>query len=200
MVCQFSWLEYMPVTHGVTGSSPVHTAHSIHFGTLTEWLGSGLQNRVQQFESAGYLNKKSKLSFESLLFLFSNTFACINWNLQPLPQPSPTRDRGFLILHIYPHNSLQSPIQQGNINTNNIALERIGKPRTEYNVLHLPCENIRNAYTSVTYRTFFAAYFYKRLNNVLYRSVISNNPKLFHQLWTSFAKQSLTQNFNGLRI
>ena len=24
-------------------------------GTLTEWLGSGLQNRVQQFESAGYL-------------------------------------------------------------------------------------------------------------------------------------------------
>ena len=27
----------------------------ISFGTLTEWLGSGLQNRVQQFESAGYL-------------------------------------------------------------------------------------------------------------------------------------------------
>ena len=26
-------------------------------GTLTEWLGSGLQNRVQQFESAGYLRK-----------------------------------------------------------------------------------------------------------------------------------------------
>ncbi len=26
-----------------------------NFGTLTEWLGSGLQNRVQQFESAGYL-------------------------------------------------------------------------------------------------------------------------------------------------
>ncbi len=44
----------MPVTHGVTGSSPVHTATTI--GTLTEWLGSGLQNRVQQFESAGYLS------------------------------------------------------------------------------------------------------------------------------------------------
>ena len=43
----------MPVTHGVTGSSPVRTAKSN--GTLTEWLGSGLQNRVQQFESAGYL-------------------------------------------------------------------------------------------------------------------------------------------------
>lgn len=25
------------------------------YGTLTEWLGSGLQNRVQQFESARYL-------------------------------------------------------------------------------------------------------------------------------------------------
>ncbi len=24
-------------------------------GTLTEWLGSGLQNRVRQFESARYL-------------------------------------------------------------------------------------------------------------------------------------------------
>ena len=31
---------------------------NISFGTLTEWLGSGLQNRVQQFESAGYLTDK----------------------------------------------------------------------------------------------------------------------------------------------
>ena len=34
-----------------------------YIGTLTEWLGSGLQNRVQQFESAGYLfviNKKTE--------------------------------------------------------------------------------------------------------------------------------------------
>ena len=46
----------MPVTHGVTGSSPVHTAKSF-VGTLTEWLGGGLQNRIQQFESAGYLPK-----------------------------------------------------------------------------------------------------------------------------------------------
>ena len=46
----------MPVTHGVTGSSPVHTAKSF-IGTLTEWLGGGLQNRIQQFESAGYLHK-----------------------------------------------------------------------------------------------------------------------------------------------
>ncbi len=27
-------------------------------GTLAEWLGSGLQNRVQQFESARCLSKK----------------------------------------------------------------------------------------------------------------------------------------------
>ena len=28
-------------------------------GTVAEWLGSGLQNRVQRFESARYLNKKA---------------------------------------------------------------------------------------------------------------------------------------------
>ena len=27
-------------------------------GTLTEWLGSGLQNRLQQFESARYLIRR----------------------------------------------------------------------------------------------------------------------------------------------
>ena len=38
-------------------------------GTLTEWLGSGLQNRVQQFESAGYLTRATKF-FLVALFLF----------------------------------------------------------------------------------------------------------------------------------
>ncbi len=38
-------------------------------GTLTEWLGSGLQNRVQQFESARYLtNKSSSPHLESCSF------------------------------------------------------------------------------------------------------------------------------------
>lgn len=33
-------------------------------GTMAEWLGSGLQNRVQQFDSAWYLTKiRSKVSF-----------------------------------------------------------------------------------------------------------------------------------------
>ena len=45
----------------ISGNStfPVRTAdYRTKIGTLTEWLGSGLQNRVQQFESAGYLKCK----------------------------------------------------------------------------------------------------------------------------------------------
>ena len=38
-------------------------------GTLTEWLGSGLQNRVQQFESAGYL-RKARIVITILAFCF----------------------------------------------------------------------------------------------------------------------------------
>ena len=30
-------------------------SRSIHIGDVAEWLGNGLQNRVQQFDSAGYL-------------------------------------------------------------------------------------------------------------------------------------------------
>ena len=36
-----------------------YTPQHSNIGTLTEWLGSGLQNRVQQFESAGYLDKRA---------------------------------------------------------------------------------------------------------------------------------------------
>ena len=61
----------MPVTHGVTGSSPVRTAKSN--GTLTEWLGSGLQNRVQQFESAGYLFQE-RYALAYLSFFIPRTF------------------------------------------------------------------------------------------------------------------------------
>ena len=32
-----------------------------HFGTLADRLGNGLQNRVEQFDSARYLNKKTEL-------------------------------------------------------------------------------------------------------------------------------------------
>ena len=31
-------------------------------GTLAEWLGNGLQNRVQQFDSARYLRRKPAIS------------------------------------------------------------------------------------------------------------------------------------------
>lgn len=37
-------------------------------GTLTEWLGSGLQNRVQQFESAGYLKKLQSCDCSFFIF------------------------------------------------------------------------------------------------------------------------------------
>ncbi len=37
-------------------------------GTLTEWLGSGLQNRVQQFESARYLYKAEHFLRSAPLF------------------------------------------------------------------------------------------------------------------------------------
>lgn len=39
-------------------------------GTLTEWLGSGLQNRVQQFESAGYLKKGHLSNQVSFFYLY----------------------------------------------------------------------------------------------------------------------------------
>ena len=44
----------------------------ISFGTLTEWLGSGLQNRVQQFESAGYLTDKRIKDADKASFCFKN--------------------------------------------------------------------------------------------------------------------------------
>lgn len=53
-------------------------------GTMAEWLGSGLQNRVQQFESAWYLKKGSQLNISADFFLsniipfsFDCVFACM---------------------------------------------------------------------------------------------------------------------------
>ena len=42
----------------------------IRYGTMAEWLGNGLQNRVQQFDSAWYLKKgRSRKSLRLLPFL-----------------------------------------------------------------------------------------------------------------------------------
>ncbi len=38
-------------------------------GTLAEWLGNGLQNRLQQFDSAGYLSKRKRPAYCRSLFL-----------------------------------------------------------------------------------------------------------------------------------
>ena len=43
-----------------------YTPQHSNIGTLTEWLGSGLQNRVQQFESAGYLNREQAITLFAL--------------------------------------------------------------------------------------------------------------------------------------
>lgn len=51
-------------------------------GTLTEWLGNGLQNRLRRFESARYLTKKRLSSIQDSLFSFSdvsNLFALNKW-------------------------------------------------------------------------------------------------------------------------
>jgi hypothetical protein len=40
------------------GDIPKFTIFAIQYGRLTEWLGSGLQNRLRRFESATDLNFK----------------------------------------------------------------------------------------------------------------------------------------------
>lgn len=49
---------------------------------MTEWLGSGLQNRVQQFESAWYLSYSYKeLSIKTDNSFFSSRLACLSFFL-----------------------------------------------------------------------------------------------------------------------
>ncbi len=45
-------------------------------GRLTEWLGSGLQNRVRRFESATDLNKIPHARSAEGFFVFSPMAAC----------------------------------------------------------------------------------------------------------------------------
>ena len=44
-----------------------------HKGTLAEWLGNGLQNRVRRFESARYLKQKSGQITMTALFRYIYT-------------------------------------------------------------------------------------------------------------------------------
>ena len=47
LVWQFSWLEYLPVTQGVAGSSPVHTARRADFQRFTTtWIKKRLNNKM----------------------------------------------------------------------------------------------------------------------------------------------------------
>ncbi len=44
-------------------------------GTMAEWLGNGLQNRLQRFESAWYLKAKVKINVLAFFF-YSLTYPC----------------------------------------------------------------------------------------------------------------------------
>ena len=56
--------KYIVPLHPQMGNTPQ--------GTMAEWLGTGLQNRLQQFESAWYLTNK-KVSQSERLFSFLPT-------------------------------------------------------------------------------------------------------------------------------
>ena len=60
--------KYIVPLHPQMGNTPQ--------GTMAEWLGTGLQNRLQQFESAWYLTNK-KVSQIERLFSFLPAAKCI---------------------------------------------------------------------------------------------------------------------------
>lgn len=48
-------------------------------GTMAEWLGNGLQNRLQRFESAWYLKAKVKINVLAFFSTLSLTPVTGNW-------------------------------------------------------------------------------------------------------------------------
>lgn len=57
-------------------------------GSLAEWLGAGLQNRLQQFDSARNLEEKNKERGDSVTFLFFFTYPPVFSPVIPL-SPAP---------------------------------------------------------------------------------------------------------------
>ena len=51
--------KHLEVTYIITTFALAIKQHA--YGTLADRLGNGLQNRVEQFDSARYLNKKTEL-------------------------------------------------------------------------------------------------------------------------------------------
>lgn len=66
------------------------TLHRKTHGTMAEWLGIGLQNRAQQFDSAWYLTKpRRELHGEAFFVLMIINMLCVWWyelNCLPLPE------------------------------------------------------------------------------------------------------------------
>ena len=70
LVCQFSWLEYMPVTHGVTSSSLVHTATVSYFIWCVSSVGQNTcLSRMGSRVRASYTPQKSLKIFLRLFFV-----------------------------------------------------------------------------------------------------------------------------------
>ena len=73
------------------GNERVSAANTIQ-GTLTEWLGSGLQNRVRQFDSARYLQKLSEPTNRSVRLVFGGQYL-----VSALPERSDRKGFGGIL-------------------------------------------------------------------------------------------------------
>ena len=123
MVWQFSWLEYLPVTQGVAGSSPVHTAKEFNLG-WTLFFVSLLQpqNSISHTTSSKnsppiihQVNTHSQCLFIPQTSPYSQaTFK------QPVPKKTDTHSQCVFIPHkTHPNDFLfflNSPIQLLNAN------------------------------------------------------------------------------------
>ncbi len=76
-----------------------YTPQHSNIGTLTEWLGSGLQNRVQQFESAGYLNREQTITLFALFRFICHHHPKAHSKPNTQKQPASTKESGFANHH-----------------------------------------------------------------------------------------------------
>jgi hypothetical protein len=78
-----------------------YTPQHSNIGTLTEWLGSGLQNRVQQFESAGYLNREQAITLFALFRFICHHHLKAQSNPKVQELTTSTKESGFANHHHY---------------------------------------------------------------------------------------------------
>lgn len=104
MVCQFSWLEYLPVTQKVTGSSPVQTAKTVY----RVWLKGNSSPEIVRFyyytiQVYGWLSREP--SFSSVRFRDTQT-----WGYSSAGQSAClARKRSSVRLRVAPQNLFKVP-------------------------------------------------------------------------------------------